>query len=98
MTNLAVRLRELRIAKGMTQTQAANATNVTRAVISLYENDMRRPSPEMLVALARLYGVSTDYLLCMDSRRFVDVTDLTEREIAAVETMVDLLRSKKQKG
>lgn len=94
MTYLAARLKELRIAKGFTQTQAANATNVTRSVISLYENDMRKPSPEMIVALARLYGVTTDYLLCLDNRRFVDVTDLTEQEVAAIETMVALLRSK----
>ena len=49
----------------------------------------------MIVALARLYGVSTDYLLRGDSCSFVDVSGLSEQEIAAIVNMVGLLRSKK---
>ena len=45
--------------------------------------------------LARLYGVTTDYLLCGNRRFFVDVSGLNEQEIAAIVNMVGLLRSKK---
>ena len=56
---------------------------------------MRQPSPEIIIALARLYGVTTDYLLCGNRRFFVDVSGLNEQEIAAIVNMVGLLRSKK---
>ncbi len=95
MTCLAARLKSLRTQKGLTQLQAANAIGVTRSVISLYENEMRQPSPDVIISLARLYNVTTDYLLGVDERRFVDVSGLNEQEIAAIVNMVDLLCSKK---
>lgn len=95
MVGLSVRLKQLRKAKGLTQQQAANAVGVTRSVISGYETEMRFPSLDVLVLLARLYGVTTDYLLCVDNREFVDVSGLNSDEIATVSHMVDLLRTKK---
>ena len=95
MTCFAARLKQLRKQRGMTQTEVAAAIGVTRSVVSLYETEMRQPSPDMIVALARLYGVSTDYLLRGDNCSFVDVSGLSEQEIAAIINMVGLLRSKK---
>ena len=95
MTCFAARLKQLRKQRGMTQTEVAAAIGVTRSVVSLYETEMRQPSPDMIVALARLYGVSTDYLLRGDNCSFVDVSGLNEQEIAAIVNMVGLLRSKK---
>lgn len=95
MAYLAARLKNLRTQKGLTQTQAAHVIGVTRSVISLYENEMRQSSPDVIIALSRLYGVTTDYLLGVDERRFVDVSGLNTQEVAAILNMVDLLRSKK---
>ena len=95
MTCFAARLKQLRKQRGMTQTEVAAAIGVTRSVVSLYETEMRQPSPDMIVALARLYGVSTDYLLRGDNCSFVDVSGLSDQEIAAIVNMVGLLRSKK---
>lgn len=95
MTCFAARLKQLRKQRGMTQTEVAAAIGVTRSVVSLYETEMRQPSPDMIVALARLYSVSTDYLLRGDNCSFVDVSGLSEQEIAAIVNMVGLLRSKK---
>ena len=95
MTCFAARLKQLRKQRGMTQTEVAAAIGVTRSVVSLYETEMRQPSPDMILALARLYGVSTDYLLRGDNCSFVDVSGLNEQEIAAIVNMVGLLRSKK---
>lgn len=95
MTCFAARLKQLRNQRGLTQTEVAAAIGVTRSVVSLYENEMRQPSPEIIIALARLYGVTADYLLCGNRRSFVDVSGLNEQEIAAIVNMVGLLRSKK---
>lgn len=95
MVGLAARLRQLRLEKKLTQQQAANAVGVTRSVISGYETELRLPSLDILVSLARLYGVTTDYLLCVDNRQSIDVSGLNEDEIATVSHMIDLLRTKK---
>lgn len=55
MTCFAARLKQLRNQRGLTQTEVAAAIGVTRSVVSLYENEMRQPSPEIIIALARLY-------------------------------------------
>ena len=95
MVSLSTRLKELRLEKKLTQQQAADAVGVSRSVISGYETELRLPSLDILVSLARLYGVTTDFLLCVDNRQTVDVSGLNEDEIATVSHMIDLLRTKK---
>ncbi len=70
---LSVRLKELRTSKNMTQAQVAQIVGVTRAVISAYETDIRQPSYDVLIRLALLYGVTTDYLLCIEGKRYLDM-------------------------
>lgn len=95
MVGLAARLKQLRLEKKLTQQQAASAVGVSRSVISGYETELRLPSLDILVSLAHLYGVTTDYLLCVDNRQSIDVSGLNEDEIATVSHMIDLLRAKK---
>ncbi len=92
---ISERLKQLRAEKGLTQAQVAQRISVTRSTLSAYENGTRYPSYDVLVRLAYLFGVSTDYLLCKENRRFIDVSGLNEQEVAAVANMVSLLRSKK---
>ena len=72
MVELADRLRELRQERGWTQGRVAERLGVTPSVISAYENGIRQPSYEVLIKLARLYGVTSDYLLGISGRRTPD--------------------------
>lgn len=94
---LSVRLRELRTTRKLTQAQVARSVGVTRAVISAYETDIRQPSYDVLIRLALLYGVTTDYLLCLEEKRYLDISGLSEREAAAVCEMVNLFLQNKTK-
>lgn len=94
---LSVRLRELRTNKKLTQAQVAQYVGVTRGVISAYETDIRQPSYDILIRLALLYGVTTDYLLCMEEKRYLDISGLSDREAAAVCEMVNLFLQNKTK-
>ena len=64
---LGVRLKALRLEKGMTQDDIAKKLNVTKSTISYYENDKRTPTVANLHELAYLMGVSFDYLVGNDS-------------------------------
>lgn len=57
-----MRLKELRKAKCLTQTQVADELNMPQNTLSQYENNNRKPSKLALSALADYYGVSIEYL------------------------------------
>ena len=57
------RLREARERAGLTQRTVADRLKIHRQTISCFENNTRNPNIKTLVALADIYGTSTDYLL-----------------------------------
>ena len=58
-----VRLKELRLARGITQVRMAIDLNMSQNTISRYETGEREPALAELVRLADYFGVSVDYLL-----------------------------------
>ncbi len=56
------RLKELRQEKGIGQVQLAKELDVGKSVISLWELGKCEPTLSRLVAMARFFGVSIDYL------------------------------------
>ncbi len=57
------RLVKLRIDKGLSQYDLANALGLSRGQISNYELGTRHPDYETLAKIAAYFEVSTDYLL-----------------------------------
>ena len=57
------RIRELRIAKNLTQDDLAEQMNVSHGYISFIESGKRGCSVDVLIALLNLFGVSIDYLV-----------------------------------
>ncbi len=58
----AERLKELRVSKNLTMEQLGKDIGSTRATISNFENEQRKPSLDMLIKLADYFDVSIDYL------------------------------------
>lgn len=61
------RLRAMRMDRKFTQQKIADMMDITLNTYQKYEQGTRQPSLEMLVKLADVLDVSTDYLLCRDS-------------------------------
>ncbi len=57
------RLKELRLDNGVNQVALAKALNVSKGVISLWENSLREPTLSNLISIAKYFGVSLDYLV-----------------------------------
>lgn len=87
-------IKKLRLARGISQVELAGELNVSKQCVSNWENDNIQPSVEMLVKLARFFGVSTDYLLDVDSRECVYTDGLSEREVAHLRLIIDDLKNK----
>ncbi|MDL2248744.1 helix-turn-helix domain-containing protein [Tyzzerella sp. OttesenSCG-928-J15] len=63
MSIFSQRLKELRKARNVKQTDVAEYLGVQPRTIRFYESGTNEPSFELVVKLADFYDVSTDYLL-----------------------------------
>lgn len=60
------RLREMRMKRGFTQQNMADALDIALRSYQCYETGTRKPSFDLLIQIADTLNVSTDYLLCRD--------------------------------
>lgn len=88
MNNIGERIKELRNARKMTQNEFADRINVTKSMVSAYENGTRLPSYDVLIKIARLFKVSTDNLLGYSEKSVVDVTGLTRKQINVIQDVI----------
>ena len=88
----ADRIKALREARGWTQAELARRLNITRNGVNSWEQGLSMPSPACLVDLAKLFSVSTDYLLGVERLEAVNVTGLNEEDIAILARLADRLR------
>ena len=77
-----VLLKELRAKKGLTQGQLAKAVGVSAGNVGDWETGKSKPGYNALAALARIFEVSADYLLELDSvpaKTSVDLSDYKKK-------------------
>lgn len=94
LVDFGSKLKELRTQAGMTQQQLATLVGVTKSVISFYELRERAPSPDVLIKCAGIFHVSTDYLLGIDKSDTLNISGLSESDIAILRALVESLRQK----
>lgn len=56
-------IKHLRLKAGLTQVELAKKMNVTQATVSLWENQVNRPTRKLHKKLAKVLGVTVDELL-----------------------------------
>lgn len=93
MVDCSEKLKALREARGLTQLQVADRIGISKAMISAYETASKAPSIEVLIRLSRLYGVSIDYLVCVNSPKSIDVSGLDDESIAHLSALVEKMRN-----
>lgn len=62
MPYIGKQLKELRLEKGMTQEQLAQALNLSKSAVVQYEHDKREPSFNALIKIEKFFKVSAQYL------------------------------------
>lgn len=71
------KIKQLRKEYGFTQQDLANKLECSKSIIGLYENELRKPSMEILLKLSRIFDCNIDYLLGVsDIRSIPDLDDL----------------------
>lgn len=94
MVDFGMTLRTLRRKEDMTQAELARKLDVTKSVISAYENGLRLPSYDILIHISRIFHFSTDYLLGLERRQEIDLSGLTEEEITALLQLIHAMKRK----
>lgn len=88
-------IKDLRLNQGLTQVELAKELYVTKQCICNWENGNILPSVEMLMKIAKFFSVSTDYLLGLDDRRYLETTGLTDKQITHIQMIIeDILEEK----
>lgn len=60
------RLKELRIAKKLTQDELAHIIGLKKSTICTYEKEKRRPKYQVIQKYMELFGVTAEYLMGID--------------------------------
>ena len=81
-------IKKLRTAHNLNQVQLAGKLNVSKQTVSNWENNNILPSIEMLVKIAQFFMVSTDYLLELDQREYLEITGLTDEQTAHIKEII----------
>lgn len=61
------RLKELRLDKSIGQVELSKALNVSKGIISLWENGLREPKLSNLVSVSKFFNVSIDFLAGLEN-------------------------------
>ena len=92
LPGIGPKIKQLRSQKNISQIDLAKQLGVSKSVISSYENEIHLPPYDILIKMARLFGVSTDYLLGSMGNHSISVDGLTDKQIEAITMIVDELK------
>lgn len=77
-------IKELREDAGYSQATLAKKLDVTRSAVNAWEMGISTPTTNYIVALAKLFHVSADYLLGLDAKRTIVLDDYNKTEIELI--------------
>ena len=92
MIDFGNKLKTLRLQYNLTQNELAQKLDVTKSVISAYETGIRTPSYDILINIAQIFKVTTDYLLGLEKKQEIDLSGLTDEEIAALLNLIAAMK------
>lgn len=73
---LGKRLYQLRNDNKITQKELASILNISNSTLSQYENNLRIPSDEIKIKIAKYFNVSIDYLLGITDQKMSPSKDI----------------------
>lgn len=87
-------IKSLRLSNNLSQVQLAQNLDVSKQTVSNWENNNILPSIEMLVKIAKYFSVSTDFLLELNNRKYIEVTKLTDVQITHIQQIINDIAQK----
>lgn len=89
---LADKIRHIREQAGITQAELARKLGLTRSSVNSWEMGLSVPSTQYVIELAKLFDVSTDYLLGMEQGATISVEGLSDKEVSVLLELISCFR------
>lgn len=90
------RLRGLRKRRNMTQNDLAERLEISPSTVSSYGRGTAFPPLPILIRLATILSVTTDYLLGLENREFISTEGLSTENIKLAREMVATMKQAKE--
>lgn len=74
------RIAQLRKQNGMSQSSLARRMHISRASVQSWESGINLPSTDSLISLAKIFHVSTDYLLDINATKTINLDHYSSQE------------------
>ena len=87
------KIRELRERAGYSQSELARRLSVTRSSVNAWESGLSAPTAVSIVERAKLFRVTSDYLLELDTSSLLNLSGLAEEELRLVYSLLDYFRN-----
>ena len=87
------RIKRLRNQRNLSQSELGQLLGVSKSVVSSYENSVHMPPYDVLIHIAQIFSVSTDYLLGVSGNKTICVDGLTDAQVEALLAIVQELKS-----
>lgn len=88
-------IKQLRENAGFSQSVLAKKLNVTRSAVNAWEMGLSVPTTQYVVDMARLFRVSTDYLLGLTNETTLVLDGLEEQEKKILYSLIDYFNQKR---
>lgn len=87
------KVKSLRTSHNLSQVQLAAEIGVSKQTVSNWENNNILPSIDMLIRISSFFSVSTDYLLALDDRTYIEISGLTKKQTAHIQQIITDIKS-----
>lgn len=91
------RLKALRLAKGISQEELGKRLGVTKQTVSNWELENVTPSLDMFLSIVCFFSTTPNRMLGYETYVGLDVSGLSEQEIAHLTMIIDDLKTHHQK-
>lgn len=92
---LSEMIKNLREDAGFSQSQLAKKLDVTRSSVNAWEMGLSTPTTHYIVEIAKLFHVSTDYILGLDKTRTIVLDGYSDEQIELVYKLVNYFDKQK---
>lgn len=89
------KIKELRERAGFSQAELARKLDVTRSSINAWEMGLSTPTTQYIVALAKLFHVSSDYILGLETQNALILDSYSSEEIEVIYSLIRYFDSQK---
>ena len=88
------KIKELREKTGYSQSTLAKKLSVTRSSVNAWEMGISTPTTQYVVELSKVFRVSTDFLLGIDTKPQLNLDGLTTKETKILYELVEYFQNK----